>query len=752
MKLTNWCDRVIHIGFFLLFALVPLLLTPWNYELFEFNKMMAVYGLTVVIVGAWMLKMISQKEFRIARTPLDIPLALFLSSQLLSSLLSIDPHISWFGYYSRFNGGMWSVISYVLLYYAFVSNFRSKSTPTANGSVSEYQGIKGSKKLHPISDTLTPDTLTHFLKLALASASVVSLYAVAERLGIDKHLWVQDVQTRVFSTLGQPNWLAAYLVALIPLAMAFFVAKSDKQKAISKVNEKTILFDFLLLASHLSHIALFFLVLLFTRSRSGLFGFVVADIVFWGLVFWNFTRRATLLFLLLHFSFFLIIFFNGTHIDSLDRFVTFQGLQHAVGPKTNNDERITKNESTPSGTLLETGGTESGTIRKYVWQGAINAWRSSTKTLLIGTGTETFAFAFYQFKPKAHNLTSEWDFLYNKAHNEYLNYLATTGLFGLGSYLLFIGVFIVWFIKYQEKNKSLVHDTLTHDTLTLALFSGWLSIVVTNFFGFSVVIVQLMFFLFPAFVVSRIKYQVSGSNIAERKLFRVVSLAFNEKLRKTISLALFLVFLALLVFLSLLWYADTRFAAGYRLNRVNQFSQAELLLTRAIQLNPYEPLYYDERSSARTGLVDLDINAKQATAAALQAKRAMEDSDKALTIAPRNVNYWKSRTKMYYAFSSFDPEFNTAAITALVRGQELSPLDPKITYNLAILYGRQNDMEKAIELLKQSIDLKPNYRDAYYALHIFYSEAKKPDLAKQVLSDYLTKVDPNDKDFVERIK
>ena len=66
-----------------------------------------------------------------------------------------------------------------------------------------------------------------------------------------------------------------------------------------------------------------------------------------------------------------------------------------------------------------------------------------------------------------HNLTSEWDFLYNKAHNEYLNYLATTGLFGLGSYLLFIGVFLVWFVsrvKYQVSGKN---KTMTASIATL---------------------------------------------------------------------------------------------------------------------------------------------------------------------------------------------------------------------------------------------------------------------------------------------
>jgi hypothetical protein len=106
-KITSWYNRGIQIGFYLLFGIVPLLLTPWNFELFEYNKMMAVYGITVIIGIMWMIKMLKTQEIRIAKTPLDIPIMLFVGSQLVSALFSIDPHVSWLGYYSRFNGGMW---------------------------------------------------------------------------------------------------------------------------------------------------------------------------------------------------------------------------------------------------------------------------------------------------------------------------------------------------------------------------------------------------------------------------------------------------------------------------------------------------------------------------------------------------------------------------------------------------------------------------------------------------------------------
>ncbi len=577
----------------------------------------------------------------------------------------MDPHVSWFGYYSRFNGGMFSIVSYVLLYYAFVSNVQN---------------------------------LQKLLKVALATGSVVALYGVAERLGIDKHLWVQDVQSRVFSSLGQPNWLGAYLVALFPLSLAFGLKKY--------------------LWFGVS--ALLFVVLLFTRSRSGLLGFAVADVVFWGFVFLKNRdfSHIRLPFIILHLAFGIIIFLNGTSVASIDRYMTIDGW------KTN---KATNNEATASAAytapLLETGGTESGTIRKYVWQGATRAWQSSLKTFLFGTGTETFAFAFYQYRPKEHNLTSEWDFLYNKAHNEYLNYLATTGIFGLGSYLLFIGAFIYWFFKFLKK--EIIH---------IALFAGWISILITNFFGFSVVILQVFLFLFPAMA------------LVSNKQLRI-----SFRMPPFISWIVVLFTVVLVIFVAALWYADTLYASGYRASRAGQYDAALSHLSRASVLNPLEPVFADELGSVYAGLVTAAVGEKDATKAAQLVKQSLASSDKAIAASPKNVNFWKTRTKIYYSFSEFDPVFNDAAIEALEKGALLSPNDPKITYNLAILYGRKGTNEKAIELLNTTIILKPNYRDAYFALWVFYTEVKRPELARMVLTDYLTKVDPADKDFLERL-
>lgn len=707
MNISLLCSRTIKAGFLLLFTLVPLILTPWNYELFEYNKMMLTYGLTTIIAVAWATKMITEKEIRIAKTPLDIPISLFVVSQFISTLFSIDQHVSWMGYYSRFNGGMWSILSYVILYYAFITNF----TDTASASPAAQTSLKAAakKKAQPAS-TPPAHILMTLLKTASITGAVVAAYGVAERMGIDKHLWVQDVQNRVFSTLGQPNWLAAYLVALSPVAWTLAITNTSVKR-------------FVWTAVGI----LFFIVLLFTRSRSGLVGFAAADILFWGLILWQSAKRETykIPVLLAHAAVAIIIFVNGSNIAQVDRYFSFAGLRDALTHKA-----ATPAPAAPTAPLLEVGGTESGTIRKYVWQGAINAWKSTTKTMLIGTGTETFAFAFYQYRPREHNMTSEWDFLYNKAHNEYLNYLATTGIFGLGSYLLLIGTFVWWVMK----NALITHGQAP---ILSALLAGWTSILITNFFGFSVVITQLIFFLIPAavFVLSR----------AHASSMHTLAVRFPSWSRLAVT-----VFGIITIFrVATFWYADTLFASGYRLDRSGQYAQAADSLEKAIAINPGEPMYHDEIATPLISLAVSAVEQQNATAASQFMKRALAESDRAIQISPRNANFWKTRTKVYYALSGVDAQFNDAAVAALERARDLSPNDPKIYYNLAILIGRTGENEKAIELLRKAIELKPNYHDAYYGIYVFYTEMKKPTEAKQTLIEYLNTVDPNDKNFRE---
>ena len=114
--------NVIAYLFYALLFLAPLVMNTATSEIFEFNKIILLYFGSTFIITAWIIRMIGERRVIFRRTFLDLPLLLFIGSQGISTLLSIDFRTSLLGYYSRFNGGFVSIVCYALLYWAFVSN------------------------------------------------------------------------------------------------------------------------------------------------------------------------------------------------------------------------------------------------------------------------------------------------------------------------------------------------------------------------------------------------------------------------------------------------------------------------------------------------------------------------------------------------------------------------------------------------------------------------------------------------------
>jgi Flp pilus assembly protein TadD len=415
------------------------------------------------------------------------------------------------------------------------------------------------------------------------------------------------------------------------------------------------------------------------------------------------------------------------------------------------------------------GGTESGEIRKIVWKGAVDIWKHYP---IFGTGVETFAYSYYWYRPREHNDVSEWDFLYNKAHNEYLNYMATTGTVGLLAYLGMIGTFLGWSIRKLgwevrcesgsrnekwEKKKTKHSPSLptsrptSHFTLLISFLAGFASILVTNFFGFSVVPVNLLFFLFPA-----MSFVLSSSSPG---VGRVSPLRCNRTYTSGIGiwqwLALAIIIFSLLTtHLSLLkyWYADTRFALGEKLNNSGQSTKALAELQKAIKARPFEPIYHDELGMVAASLAVAAFQQNQSTTAAQLSEFAISQSDQALKISPYNLNFWKNRTRIFYQLSEIEERYNQEALTSLLYAAQLAPTDAKIQYNLGLLYAKVGQEETAVKTLEKTVELKPNYDHARYALALFYEQKGDRQKAEEQLKYIIEKINPNYELAGEKLK
>lgn len=716
MKLSKICSEIINYCFYLLFFTVPLFWLPVNSELFEFNKMILVYLLTTVIVTAWLIKGLSEKEFKIKRTPLDIPIVIFLIANIFSTIFSLDPHTSIFGYYGRWNGGLLSTIAYILLYYSLISNSDKKQ-------------------------------VFYYLWTTLFSGFLVSIYAILQHPnplfrekigqttilhGIDYNYWAVDVENRVFSTFGQPNWLAAFLAMIIFPLISFLLV-------IKRLWQKLIVF----LA-----IVAFYIAFTFTFSRGGTVGILFGAATFvlvlpfyketlWNKVltkipvadlnfFWKKIKNYSGVFLALLALVLIVNYFFGNAIS----------LRGGLTTQANQTTTQTQNSPTAAKqTQLEVGGTQTATIRTIVWTGTIEIFKHYP---ILGSGVETFGYSYYLFRPAAHNLTAEWDYLYNKAHNEYLNYLATTGAFGFLSYLFLIGLFE--FLALKIIFKSSWSETRF---ISIGLLAGYNSYLAQNFFGFSVVPITVLFFIYPAL------FFIFNDSLNNKflTLFSTKNWAFlSSKLANT-ALKVCVLIIAFAVTISVLsfWLADYYYNRG---TSSGNYQDSIKYLRVAVNLSPGEPLYQAELASNLAGYAAAADNKNTIRDSKLEAKELI---NKALNQHPNNTALWQTKRIVDYTLSKIDKAFYLDLIKDADTLKRLAPTDASIQYDVALVYSFVDKNDRAEKQLEEVVKLKSDYQEATVMLARIYQQNGKKPQAIKTLNDWL-KNHPTDSEAADLLK
>lgn len=733
-SLSKLLQNIITWIFVFLFSVTPLFFLTVNEELFEFNKMILVYGCATLILTSWLIKMVIDKRLIWRRTPLDIPILLFLGSQLLSTIFSLHPRTSFFGYYTRFHGGLLSTLTYIALYYAYVSNF-------------------------------TNAMQRKVLLALLASGVLVSLYAIPEHFGISPSCvfisqslstscWVQDVQTRVFATFGQPNWLAAYMIMLIPLGMVEILRQQHRQlmSARSLTRSSTRLpQSWQRYVVPVAMVFLGYLTLLFTKSRSGFLGLVMGLSVMVALLFLNTVRKsqpvehlaATLRSLFIVLS--CVLVFGG--LAGIFGTPFTPSLAQMMGKQE--DQVVTVEPVVTN--RLEEGGSDSGEIRKIVWQGAIDVWKRSP---IVGSGVETFAYSYYLDRPMAHNTVSEWDFLYNKAHNEFLNFLATSGILGLASYSILQLASLVLCTWYAAR--SIQVETRL---LAVGAMAALVGLHVSNFFGFSTVMVSVIQYLLPAMVL------ISGSQdapvavagVAEKSAIKPRAMNTGNGASTLSPMQYFsigcivLVGTGLIIQISMIWSADRLLARSRKWEAGGDYNQALKTIDTAILLSPQEAIYYEQKGRLAAQLAIALAQADRLEEASEVASTALDASAKSIMLNPAHLNFYRSRTNTLLTLAQAQPDLFQEALRTLQVAEQLAPTDPKLVFNHGVIESIVGNQAAAITSLEKAVEMKPNYESARYQLGLIYEEIGKPEQAAEQYEYIITNISTDNPVVIEAL-
>jgi tetratricopeptide (TPR) repeat protein len=238
---ARYLEQILLWGVRLMVFLVPLTFLPWTFEIFEFNKQFLLLGLGLVLLVIWLSHAVVVREAKVAKSWLNWAVFALLIAIGLSTFFSIDAVTSILGFYGRFNGGLASLVAYLVLYYLVLQTSKEES-----------------------------DTRS-LLGWWLSGVGIAVVILLGQILGL-RWLPFAAGQLSNFSPLGGSlNIVAVTLAASLPLALFFAQAGRN------------------LLSRNLSLIfSLITLVLLFIIDyQLGWMGILVGSAAWLGLVFWK---------------------------------------------------------------------------------------------------------------------------------------------------------------------------------------------------------------------------------------------------------------------------------------------------------------------------------------------------------------------------------------------------------------------------------------------------------------------------------
>lgn len=342
----------------LLFIVVLPLSTfsPFVFE-YEFTKFIIFYFFGAILLFFTGVFVVKNENVELPKREIFFLLLIFLILYLVASIFSINPLISLIGYFGSFTGGLIYVLFLgVIFYSSFI--------------------LRNERKL--------------ILQTVFLSGLLVSVYGVWQYA--NNYLATHQLIFRIYSTIGQPNRLAFFLLAVLPISFyLFWEEKKNLLKTVYGLGLMMILLAFFL-----------------TFSRSA---YAVLFIVFLGMAFG----------LIRHHS--LRSFAMTTKVVFLFTVVCFLLFGYFFA------------RSIPS--TITNFSQSSSSLRLAEWQGSVNAivnrplWRQ-----LIGYGPETVYFTFFKYRPAVYNQSlEEFNVGPNQVRNFYLHLLSTIGLLGLLAYL-----------------------------------------------------------------------------------------------------------------------------------------------------------------------------------------------------------------------------------------------------------------------------------------------------------------------------
>lgn len=381
-------------------------------------------------ITIWLAHGVTRRRIFIARTPLNLPLVIFIGVGALS-LLGAD----------SLNFGLKELIKWVelMVIMLVVTDLTAWRRPRTQ----PHENARPDRNINPL-------WILAILLLAAVSQGIIGIWQFGLRGDGPDHFMILDRFYRAFGTFQQPNPFGGFMGISAALAIGGFVGLLLKLISKIKLGDQLRLNEFGWLFFLGVSVVVTSLGLIMSWSRGAWFGFAAGMLVF--VFFLPRKRKYGVLLVMLGLLFLLVAIQFGLLPASISE--RLAGFGDEVQIQDVRGVFVT----TENFAIIE---------RLAHWQAGIEMARVH---LFSGVGFGNYEPAYHEFG------LLNWPHPLGHAHNYYLNILAETGIIGLLLYLILWGTILIQAIRLLSRLEWIQRG------MVLGLLAAWTALSVHHFF------------------------------------------------------------------------------------------------------------------------------------------------------------------------------------------------------------------------------------------------------------------------------
>lgn len=736
-KFMQWfkknLDLIIEVIFLSLVILAPLFFDRRLGIVFSLSKATIIRILTLIISGLFITKLLLNKNSFYVRTSVDLPIITYLLCTLAAVINSINIYVSFVGSYGRYEGFI-TILNYALLFFLAVQ------------IITTYESRR------------------RVMMASVISALAMAIYGIIQRLNLDPYEWGGVITNeRIIATIGQPNFLAAYIAMAILFGFglilsmdgnkAQFIIKNEprnkKLKPSTSINLKEIYFQLKMGVYFLLVPAVFIYSLYFFKSSDNFSGWILSFLIIVSItIYFSFNiekvdSRILKSLIIISLIFHIIGLFStqsrGGILGFLCGFIIFIILS---GRKCIFENKKLWIAAGVAGFILLSAFSinlakrfslevkikqDAGIIRveekkiedpskpikkkpRLELEGAagsrIETWTSAAKLIsdrpIFGVGPEVIKMIFPQYETPYFRFKEGFHVKQDRCHNETLDIALTKGTVTLFVYIILIYLIFKSGIAQIKKNPK--------DSPLVGCYLGAISsYIVQNQFSFGVVAITSLFWIIIGMVIGLNSSDASYIKIYEKE---------GKKQANVFLLVMWAVIAILMVISVFPYLSDRYFKSAKTYSDSNMLKEAEKDFKIAIKITPYEPSTYTHYGMAKINLGQNDVNEINDSIAIFK---------KGQGIDPYNAdNFYMAGRAYLFLYEKGDNSALAIAKGLSERALKIDPYYAEAYQNLGIIHERMGNTSEAVKLYEKAFLANPTLSFISSTLYSYYSSIGEP--------------------------